>query len=90
MSRAILFYWSKGADMRVKLLNEIARCNAKKMPCYINTLAEKFGVSHVAVRKHVELMLEGGFVRELNPEGKPVYLELTKEGENVLAEFRKK
>jgi len=89
MSKSILFYWGKGAEVRVKLLNIISKCNKKNEPCYMNLLAEKLGLSHVAVKKHIDLMLEEGFVEVINPEGKPVYLKLTQDGEEVLSEFRK-
>lgn len=90
MSKFILFYWSKGAEMRVKILNEIHKCGKAKKPCYLNQIAEKLGVSHVAVKKHLDLLVDEGYVKEINPEGKPVYLNLTKEGVNILADFRKK
>ncbi len=90
MSKFILFYWSKGAEMRVKILNLLHKCNKKNEPCYESFLAEKLGLSHVAIKKHLDLMLEEGFIRALNPEGKPVYLEITAKGIEVLEEFRKK
>lgn len=90
MSRTILFYWSKGAQMRVKLLNWIDMCKKKGEPCYLNLLAKKVGLSHVAVKKHLNLLLDEGYIKEINPKGKPVYVELTVKGEQVLSEFRKK
>ncbi len=90
MSKFILFYWSKGAEMRVKILNEIQRCERQEKPCYLNQLAEKMGLSHVAVKKHLDLLIEEGYVKELNAGGKPIYLGPTRSGSDVLAEFRKK
>lgn len=89
MSKTILFYWSKGAKMRVKLLNEIHKCNKRNEACYLNLLAEKVKLSHVAVKKHLDIMVEEDYVKELNPNGKPVYLELTEKGIEVLKEFKK-
>ena len=89
MSKTILFYWSKGAKMRVKILNEIYKCNKRNEACYLNLLSEKVKLSHVAVKKHLDLMVEEDFVKELNPKGKPVYLELTSKGIEVLKEFKK-
>ena len=74
--------------MRVRILNEIDKCAKKGEPCYLNILAAKLGLSHVAVKKHLDLMVEEGFVLELNPGGKPVYLSLTQKGNEVLDEFR--
>jgi predicted transcriptional regulator len=90
MQKSILFYWSKGAKVRVKLLHEIFKSNRKKEACYLNSLADKLGLSHVAVKKHLRLLAEESFVREINPGGKPVYLELTEKGLQVLNEFKKK
>ena len=89
MSKTILFYWSKGAQMRVKLLNWIAKCIKKGEPCYLNVLAKKVNLSHVAVKKHLDLLLEEEYIKEINPNGKPVYLDLTAKGKDVLAEFKK-
>jgi len=89
LSKFILFYWSKGAEMRVKILNEIALCEKAKKPCYLNQVAEKLKVSHVAVKKHLDLMVEEGFVSEINPGGKPVFLQLTDSGNSVMKEFKK-
>ncbi|VVB65561.1 Uncharacterised protein [Candidatus Gugararchaeum adminiculabundum] len=85
--KTILFYWSKGADVRRKIIKAIAECEKKENPCYLNLLAEKFELSHVAVKKHLDLLLEEGYVKILNPDGKPVYLALTKKGTDMLQEF---
>jgi len=88
--KTILFYWSKGADIRRGIVKSIGECERKKKPCYLNLLAEKFGLSHVAIKKHLDLLREEGYVSELNPNGKPVYLSLSKKGIEVLAEFSDK
>ena len=85
--KTILFYWSKGADTRRKLLRLIADCERKNEPCYLNVIAEKFGLSHVAVKKHTDLMIEEGYLKILNPGGKPVYIAVTEKGIEVLKEF---
>lgn len=85
--KTILFYWSKGAEIRRKTLRIIAECERSKRPCYLNLLAEKFKLSHVAVRKHLDLLREEGYIKILNPKGKPNYLALTKKGSEALAEF---
>ncbi len=90
MDKTVLFYWSKGAETRVRILLAASRCNQKKEPCYLNQLAEKTGISHVGAKKHVDLLVEEGYLKELNPDGKPIYLELTEKGKGTLTEFQKK
>ncbi|MFN7991833.1 MAG: winged helix-turn-helix domain-containing protein [Candidatus Micrarchaeia archaeon] len=85
--KTILFYWSKGSDTRRKLIRLIADCERKSEPCYLNLLAERLGLSHVAIKKHIDLLIEGGYIKVLNPGGKPVYLALTDQGIEVLREF---
>jgi len=85
--RTILFYWSKGADTRVAMIKTIARCERKGEPCYLNMIAEEMKLSHVALKKHLDLLVEQGYVEILNPGGKPVYLSLTPKGIEVLKEF---
>lgn len=85
--KTILFYWSKGADTRRTLIRTIADCERHGEACYLNLLAEKIKLSHVAIKKHLDLMLEEGYIKILNPGGKPVYLALTPKGIEVLKEF---
>ncbi len=87
--KTILFYWSKGADIRRGILKVIAECEKKDKPCYLNILAEKFSLSHVAIKKHLDLLVDEGYVHPINPKGKPVYLAVTKMGQDVLKEFSK-
>jgi predicted transcriptional regulator len=88
--KTILFYWSRGADTRVRILKEIGRCSAKGEGCYLNTLATSLKLSHVGIKKHVDLMVDEGYIRLVNPGGKPVFLELTHKGLEVLDEFSQK
>lgn len=90
MDEIILFYWSKGAGMRTKILIEVFKCSKKKQPCFLNKLAEAFNVSHVAMKKHVDLLVEENYLKEMNPDGKPVYLELSEKGKNFLEKFRQR
>lgn len=85
--KTILFYWSKGSDTRIRLIKIIAECERKSAACYLNFLAEKLKLSHVAIKKHIDLLLEGGYVKILNPGGKPNYLVLTEKGLEVLKEL---
>lgn len=89
-NKTILFYWSRGADIRRKILQLVASANQKNKPAYLNALAKKLKLSHVAVKKHVDLLGEEGYLEEINPGGKPVYLRLSKNGATVLNEFSKK
>jgi len=85
--RTILFYWSKGADTRVKIIKLIANSEKKNAPCYLNIIADKMGLSHVAIKKHVDLLIDEGYINILNPDGKPNYLALTEKGLDILKEF---
>jgi predicted ArsR family transcriptional regulator len=85
--KTILFYWSKGSDTRRRLVRLIADFERKSEPCYLNLLAERIGLSHVAIKKHVDLLIEEGYIRVLNPGGKPVFLALTDKGIGALREF---
>jgi predicted ArsR family transcriptional regulator len=88
--KTILFYWSKGADTRVKILRTIQRCNARGKGCYLNTIAASMDLSHVGIKKHLDLLIEEGYVKIINPGGKPVFLELSHRGRDVLDEFTHK
>ncbi len=88
--KTILFYWSKGADTRVRILKKIGGCSAKGEGCYLNTIAASLGLSHVGIKKHLDLLIEEGYVRVINPGGKPVFLELSRKGLEVLDEFSHK
>jgi predicted ArsR family transcriptional regulator len=85
--KTILFYWSKGADTRRRIIRIIAACEEKSEACYLTVIAEKLKVSHVAVKKHLDLLLDEGYVSVLNPEGKPNFLNLTHKGREMLKEF---
>jgi DNA-binding transcriptional ArsR family regulator len=85
--KTILFYWSKGSDTRRKIIRLIADCEREGKPCYLNLLAERLGLSHVAVKKHLDLLVEEKYVEILNPDGKPVFIALTKKGTDVLKEI---
>lgn len=90
LPKTILFYWSKGADTRRKIIKSTHECEKKNKPCFLNILAKKFNLTHVAVKKHVDLLIEEKFIEPINPSGKPVYLRLTSSGKEILKELRKK
>ncbi|MBI2079761.1 hypothetical protein HYT84_03280 [Candidatus Micrarchaeota archaeon] len=87
--KTILFYWGKGSDTRVKIIHLIADSERLSEPCYINIIAEKFKVSHVAIKKHIDLLIDEGYLSIINPDGKPHYLILTEKGIEILKEFSK-
>lgn len=87
ISRSVLFYWSKGSATRRRILSVTGELNQTNQPCFINVLSEKLNLSHVAIKKHVELLVEENYLRQMNPEGKPIYLELTENGRGVLKEL---
>jgi len=86
---SILFYWSKGADIRRKIIQFLAQCNQKEKPCYLNHISKQVKLSHVAVKKHLDLLLEEGYIKPINPEGKPIYLQLTSKGKGVVRNLNK-
>lgn len=87
--KTILFYWSKGADTRRKLVRLIADSERKGEACYLNHLAEALSLSHVAIKKHISLLIEDGYIKIINPGGKPLYLALTDKGKEILKEISK-
>ncbi len=88
--KTILFYWSKGAITRIKMVKFIAECEREGKPCYINVIADSFGISRAALKKHLDALMKYGYVHILNPGGKPSYLALTPQGIEVLKEFSQK
>ena len=84
ISRSVLFYWSKGADTRRRILSVTRELNISNEPCFINILSEKLKLSHVAIKKHVELLVDENYMKQMNPNGKPIYLEVTDQGCEVL------
>ena len=88
--KTILFYWSKGADTRVRILRELRKCGKVNEPCYLNTIAAAMKLSHVGIKKHIDILVEEGYIRVINPGGKPLFLELTGKGNEVLDEFHGK
>ncbi|MFB6242203.1 MAG: helix-turn-helix domain-containing protein [Candidatus Nanosalina sp.] len=85
MDESVLFYFSKGSDTRREIVRVVEEKEDEGI--YLNKLAEELDLSHVAVRKHLELLLENSYLEYINPEGKPKYLELTEKGERVLEDF---
>lgn len=90
MDKTILFYWSKGASTRVRILNAVFQCRQKKEPCFLNQIADVLELSHVAVKKHVDLLIREEYLAEVNPDGKPIFLELTEKGKKIVSEFKRK
>jgi len=78
--KSMLFYWSKGAEIRRSIIRLIGTCNLRDEPCFLNQIAREIDLSHVAVKKHIDLLISEGYIKTINPDGKPVYLELTKMG----------
>ena len=93
ISKSILFYWSKGAEIRRKIVKQIGESNKKKQPSFLNKLSSMLGISHVAAKKHIDLLIDEGYIEPMNPGGKPIYLKLTKACKGVYdktAEKKKK
>lgn len=87
LSRSVLFYWSKGANTRRRILSLTRILNDENKPCFLNVLSEKLELSHVALKKHMDLLIDEKYIKQINPDGKPIYLELTDTGREVLEEL---
>ncbi len=85
--KTVLFYWSKGADVRRHIVLALYDCAKKGKPCFTSELARKLRLSHVAILRHLELLEKEGYVVPLNPGGKPVFLGLSEKGQAVVHEF---
>jgi predicted ArsR family transcriptional regulator len=85
MDESVLFYFSKGADTRRDIIQIVKEKQDEGI--YLTEIADKLDMSHVAARKHIELLREEDYLEHINPEGKPKYLRLTKNGERILDEF---
>ncbi|MBM3309681.1 MAG: hypothetical protein FJY77_05435 [Candidatus Altiarchaeales archaeon] len=88
--KAILFYWSKGADVRRKIIKIMKQAEEKKEPIFLNKIASLLGLTHVTVKAHLDLLIAEGYIEVINPEGKPHYLNLTKKGEALHKELSTK
>ncbi len=76
--KSVLFYWSKGAETRRKILLIVNECEKASKPCFLNMLAKRMSLSHVALKKHIDLLIEEKYIEPINPSGKPVFLKTTK------------
>lgn len=88
--KSILFYWSKGAEVRRDIIKNIKTKTEEENPCFLNQIAEDLGKTHVAIKNHIDLLEEEGYIKKMNPDGKPVYLGLTQNGEIMAKELTKK
>ena len=88
--KSICFYWSKGAEIRRKIILLIDRCNKTNKACFMNILADELKISHVGMKKHIDLLIEEKYISQVNPSGKPIYLQLTKLGKEIVKELKQK
>jgi len=88
ISKSILFYWSKGADLRRKIILITNKLNKSNNPCFLNSITKQLKLSHVAVKKHIDLLIEEEYLQQINPLGKPIFLKLSKKGQQILKEFK--
>ncbi len=84
-----MFYWSKGADARRQIVAAMFNCEKNNAPCFPSELARRLKLSHVAILNHLALLEKEGYVRCLNPGGKPAFIALTEKGKQVAGEFLK-
>lgn len=86
MDETVLFYLSDGGDTRLEILELVEEAEKNQEGMYLNKLSDKLEMSHVAARKHLQLLIEEEYLEHRNPEGKPKYLELTTDGYRILSE----
>lgn len=86
MDETVLFFLSDGGDTRLKILELVEEAEENKEGMYLNKLSDELEISHVAARKHLQILLEEEYLKYKNPDGKPKYLELTEDGYRVLRE----
>ncbi len=87
LSKSILFYWSKGSDTRRKIIRLMYESEKENKPCFLNIIANKLNLTHVAVRKHLDLLIEEKYIKPINPSGKPIYLKLADSGKAMVKEL---
>lgn len=86
--KSILFYWSKGADTRRKIVLLMNKLNNENKPCFLNIIADKLKISHAGMKKHIGLLIEEGYIKQINPKGKPIFLKLSEEGIKLAKELK--
>lgn len=86
MDETVLFYLSDGGDTRLEILELVEEAEKNQEGMYLNKLSDKLEMSHVAARKHLQLLIDEKYLQYKNPEGKPKYLELTTDGYRILSE----
>lgn len=62
----------------------------KNKPCLLNIIAKKLNLTHVAVKKHLDLLTEEKYIKSINSSGKPIYLKLTNSGKETVKELSEK
>lgn len=85
--KSVLFYWSRGAETRSRIIKIIHSCEKENKPCFQNSIADELGISFAGVKKHLDLLIEEGYLEVINPDGKPKYIKLTKKGDEVYREL---
>ena len=88
ISKSILFYWSKGSETRRNIVKLVGKSNESNKPCFLNKISKVLGISHVAAKKHIDILIDEGYIKPINPKGKPVFLELSTTGIKILKEIR--
>ncbi len=85
--KSVLFHYSRSAEKRVRILKTIDSYSKRNKPVFASMMAKKFGMSHVAMKKHVDTLVQYKYLGIINAGGKPSYLRLTGKGEQALREF---
>ncbi|MGM5484707.1 MAG: HTH domain-containing protein [Nanobdellota archaeon] len=83
----MIFLYSKGGESRRKIIQELYHQMKERYNNSVSTLAEELEISKVAVKRHVDRLIELGYIEKLNPRGKPIYLELTEKGQETAKKY---
>ncbi|OLS26390.1 MAG: hypothetical protein HeimC3_09400 [Candidatus Heimdallarchaeota archaeon LC_3] len=96
---SIILIWAKGAKQRRHILCKIYEAQTKGESMFVSKLAknyqEKFElnglkkISRSAIRKHIEILKEYGFIKPVNEGGKPEFLQVTEIGMKAIKKFEK-
>ena len=68
------------SDIKVEILKKLSSQEKENTLNSITSLAKFLSISKVAVKKHIDSLLESKLIEQINPGGKPIFLRLTKKG----------
>lgn len=82
---SIFFEFSKGAATRRQILSVLGDNNCQMH--YLESMASEFPISKVALKAHIDKMIYHGYIEQINPGSKPVFLRLSRKGKDVASHY---